>query len=82
MAMNNPMLAKLPGSMSQIKQIVNTIKTAKDPQAMLDRMMQNNPGYRQAVNYVNQNGGDPKKAFYTLAQENGLDPNEIAGLFR
>ena len=78
----NPMLAKLPNNLNQIKQIVTTIKTAKDPEALFNRMMQNNPGYRQAVDYVKQNGGDPKKAFQTLAKQNGLDPNEIANLFR
>ena len=77
------MLAKLPSrNLNQIKQIVQTIKTAQDPQAMFSQMMQNNPSYKQAIDYVNQNGGDPKKAFYSLAHQNGLDPNEIVKLFR
>ena len=76
------MLAKLPNNLNQLKQIVTTIKTAQDPQAMFGKMMQNNPGYQQAVNYVKQNGGDPKAAFYNLAKENGLDPNEITKMFR
>ena len=72
----------LPGNLGQIKQMMDMVKSAGNPQAALAQMMQNNPNYRQAVDYVKQNGGDPKKAFYTLAQENGLDPNEITNLFR
>ena len=76
------MLAKLPSNLNQIKQIVQTIKTAQDPEALFNKMMQGNQGYQRAVEYVKQNGGDPKKAFQKLAQENGIDPNEIANLFR
>lgn len=43
----------------------------------LQRLIQNNPALKQAIEYVNQNGGDPKEAFYKLAQEKGVDPNEI-----
>ena len=49
---------------------------------MINQMLQNNPNYQRAVDYVNQNGGDAKEAFYALAKQNGLDPNEILGIFR
>ena len=62
--------------------MANLIKTAKNPQMMINQMLQNNPNYQQAVDYVNQNGGDAKEAFYALAKQNGLDPNEILNMFR
>lgn len=43
----------------------------------LQKLIQNNPALKQAIEYVNQNGGDPKEAFYKLAQEKGVDPNEV-----
>ena len=43
----------------------------------LMNLMQNNPGMKQALDYVNANGGNPKEAFYKLAQEKGVDPQTI-----
>ena len=81
--MNNPMMSKLQtGNLGQLKKVANLIKTAKNPQMMINQMLQNNPNYQRAVDYVNQNGGDAKEAFYALAKQNGLDPNEILGIFR
>lgn len=44
---------------------------------IVNQTMQNNPQIKQVMDYINQNGGDPKTAFYKLAQEKGVDPNEI-----
>ena len=41
---------------------------------MLQQMMNNNPQIQQLVNAA---GGDPKAAFYKLAEQKGVDPNEI-----
>lgn len=67
----NPMLTNL--NSHGIKQMVSQIKAMGNPQMMLQQM----PQYRQAMEYINANGGDPKTAFYKLAQERGVDPNEI-----
>lgn len=44
---------------------------------MFQRVMSQNPQMKNAMDYVNQNGGDPKEVFYKLANENGLNPEEI-----
>lgn len=44
---------------------------------MLQSMMNSNPQIQQVMNYINQNGGDPKSAFYKLANEKGIDPDSI-----
>ena len=84
--MQNPILQVLkspsPNNLAQIKQLANMVKTAKNPQAMIGQMLQNNPHYKEAVDFVNQNGGDPKQALNLLAQQNGLDINEILNMFR
>lgn len=74
--MQNPML----GSLQNIKQLSNTInmlKSAKNPQALMQNMIQQNPQAQQAVKYVNENGGDPKAAFEKLAAERGIDPQML-----
>ena len=45
-------------------------------------MLQNLPQYRQAMDLVQQSGGDPRAAFYKLAQQRDVDPNEILNALR
>ena len=74
----NPMINRLTGArMDPIRNMINTIKTAQNPQMMLQQMAQKNPMLQQAMQYVNQNGGDARTAFYKLAQERGVDPETI-----
>lgn len=59
------------------------IKNVKNPQAMLEQMLsQRNPQLQQAMDYVKNNGGDPKSAFEKLAAERGIDPAEIMQMFK
>ena len=46
------------------------------------RMMQNNPRMKQVMDYVNANGGDAQAAFYKMAKEKGVDPEEILSQLR
>ena len=64
----------------QVKQMMNTIKAARDPQAALMGMMGNNPQMQQVMNVVKQHGNDPMQAFRAMAEENGLDPDEILSM--
>jgi hypothetical protein len=34
------------------------------------------------MNYINQNGGDPKQAFYAMAREKGVNPDEILNMLK
>lgn len=77
-ASQNPYNNKL----SQIRNMMNTIRASKNPNAALSSMVQNNPQYRQAMNYVNQNGGNAKTAFYNLANQMGVNPNEILNMMK
>ena len=79
----NPILQTIgKQNLGQIKSMMNLVKTAGNPQAMINQLMQTNPQMRNVMNYVNQNGGDPKRAFSQLAQQKGVDPDEILKLFR
>ena len=44
------------------------------PMGMLS---QNDPRMKQVYDYINSCGGDPKKAFYMLAKQKGVDPEVI-----
>ena len=69
----NPMMAK-------VKQMADMVKMAKDPQAALMGMIGNNPQMQQAMGIIRQHGNDPMKAFREMAEENGLDPDEILSM--
>lgn len=64
-------------AMQGISQMAETVKAAQNPQAALSQMAQNNPQVQQVMQYVRQNGGDAKSAFYALAKQKGIDPDTI-----
>lgn len=84
--MQNPMLQALrnnpTNNLSQIKSMMNMVRSAGNPQAMLQSMVQNNPQMKQVMDLVSQSGGDPKTAFYRMAEEKGVDPDEILSLLK
>ena len=80
--MQNPMLGllnqnRLPNQMAPIKTMMNM---AKNPSAVLQQML--GPQYAQMQKLISDNGGDPKKAFYSLANQMGVDPDEILNSLR
>ena len=70
--LNNP-------AMQSAKQFVNMIKSAGNPQAMVQSMIARNPQLQQILQ---QYGNDPQKAFYAYAQQHGIDPNEIINMMK
>ena len=69
-------------NLNQIKQMMNMVQSAGNPQAMLQSMVQNNPQMKQVMEIVNQSGGDPKAAFYNMVEEKGVDPEQVLSMLR
>ena len=65
------------GNLGQIKQFMNMCKGANDPQAMLISIMKQNPQMKSVIDLVQQSGGDPKSVFYKLAEQKGVNPEDI-----
>ena len=63
--------------LAPVKNMINMLRSSGNPQMMLNQMAAQNPQMKQVMDYINQNGGDPQRAFYKMAQERGVDPNEI-----
>ena len=61
----------------QIRQMMQMVRSAGNPQAMIGQLMQNNPQMQQAMELIKASGNDPKRAFYALAEQKGIDPNSI-----
>ena len=76
----NPILNQLIGGMMKNNPILNmyrTIMGAQNPNAMLQNMAQQNPQLKQTMDYINQNGGNAKQLFYSMAQQKGINPDTI-----
>lgn len=71
-----------PNNLSGIKNLMNMVKSAKNPQTMLQGMINQNPQMKQVMNYIQQNGGDPKTAFYKLAEQQGVNPDEVLQMLK
>ena len=72
----------VPGPSSNTQQLINMLKSARNPKMMLQNMMQSNSQVKQVMQYVQQSGGDPKTAFYKLAEQRGVNPNEILQMLK
>lgn len=52
-------------------------RTASNPEAFVQSMMANNPRAMDVMNAINACGGDPKAAFYSVARQKGIDPEQF-----
>ena len=74
--------ATLLNNVQQIKSMMNLVRGAQNPTAMLQSMIYQNPQLREVVEFVNQNGGDARSAFYAMAKQKGVDPEQILSILR
>lgn len=75
--LNSGKLSNLAQMAAPIKQTMNMVRAAGNPQMMMMQMLGNNPQYAQAQKLIQESGGDAQKAFYSLANQMGVDPNEV-----
>ena len=61
----------------QIKQMFQMIRSSSNPQAMISQLMQTNPQMKQAMDIIKASGNDPKRAFFALAEQKGINPQSI-----
>ena len=81
--MLNPMMQGLMASrIAPIKNLFQIAKAAQNPQMAIQQVVLQNPQMKQVLDYVNQNGGNPQQAFYTLAKEKGVDPESIINMLQ
>ena len=83
----NPMLSalnqnRMVQNLQPIKNMMNMFRSAGNPQMMLQQMTAQNPQMRQVMDLVQQNGGNAKQAFYKLAEQKGVNPDEILNMLK
>ena len=60
----------------------NQVRHSQNPEEAMQIMFANNPQYQNVMNYIQQNGGDAKSAFYNMAAQMGVDPNTVLSKLR
>ena len=71
----NPML-------QTVKQMAAMVNTAQNPQAMMNQMIMSNPDLKKVIDVIKEYNGDPQKAFFALAEQKGVDPQEILNMLK
>lgn len=69
-------------NLDQIRNMMNMVRYSQDPRMAMESMIQSNPQFQNVMNLIRQNGGDPKTAFYNLARQKGVNPDDILKLLR
>ena len=69
-------------SNNNVQQMANVMKTMRNPQAMLNQLSQNNPQVKELITMLQTSGKSPKDMFYQMAQEKGVDPEEVLKMLR
>ena len=65
-----------------VRQMMNTVRAAQNPQAVLNQLIMSNPQLKQVMDIVQKHGGDPMAAFRAEAEARGVDPDEIIDMLR
>jgi len=53
-----------------------------NPNAALQTLVQKNPMMQQAMQLVNSSNMSPKDLFYSMAQQRGVNPEQILSMFK
>ena len=53
------------------------IQSASNPSAAMQELISRNPQIKQVLDAIQKSGNNPKDAFYALAKEKGVNPDDI-----
>ena len=65
-----------------VRQLMNMLRSAQNPQLLLNQLVMNNPQMKQVMDIVQKHGGDTMTAFRKEAEARGVDPNEILNMLK
>jgi hypothetical protein len=85
--MSNPLLSPFGGNPQQNSQpqqqsgtllgLLNSIRSSPNPNQAAQQLLNSDPRFKNISQYIRQNGGDARTAFYNLAAQKGTDPNAV-----
>lgn len=70
------------GQINQIKQLANALKNSNNPMQLLQNVGQNNPQIANVMSMLNNSGMSAKDMFYQVANQRGINPNDIMSILK
>ena len=67
---------------ASIRQLYNLVRNSNNPTLMLQNLAESNPQVKSTLDLVKQYGGNPQAAFFALAKQKGIDPNQILDILK
>ena len=67
---------------NNINPMIQMIKNSKDPQQLISMFANKNPQFAQIMNTLNTGNITPKQLFLNMAQQKGINPNDIISLLK
>ena len=65
-----------------VRQMMSMVRTAQNPQAMLNQLIMNNPQLKQVMDIVQKHGGDPMVALRKETEAAGISMDEIIRMLK
>ena len=62
--------------------LIQMIKNSTNPGQLFQTMAKSNPQVQSIMQMIQQTNQTPKDLFYQAAQQRGVDPNQILGMFK
>ena len=60
-----------------LQQIINMVSHSNNPMQLMQTMAQSNPQLQSILNLIQTNQKSPKDLFFEMAQQRGVDPQQI-----
>ena len=67
---------------NSIQQIIQMAKNTQNPQQLLNTIAQQNPQVLQLMQMINTNNITPKQMFMNMANQKGINPNDIISMLK
>ena len=78
----NSLYPQIPQNTPQSNNLVQLIKNSANPAQLFQNMAKTNPQVQSIMQMIQQTNQTPKQLFYQAAQQRGVDPNQILGMFK
>ena len=67
---------------NNIKQLIGLFKNSNNPQQLFFHLMQNNPRIKNIYSMLQNSNKSPKELFYSLAQQKGINPEDVLQMLK
>ena len=71
-----------PSQNNGIQKIIQMAKSGNNPQQLLNSLAVQNPQLNQVMQLVNSGKMTPKQIFMNMANQQGVNPNDIISMFK